>query len=170
MPENYRFSIASVNTWWLGVWDLVFETLPLKFNRDGARAGRVPKRWYTRRILEDEQDTVQVLCTRKLQILDRINAHMMTWYVRPCFRDPPTQIQSWRSARRKNAKKVDTRRILEDKQDTVQILYPRKLHILDRIQGHVCTNAIENLQFPVVEYLYRSCLSSNIRLGYIRSH
>jgi len=92
MPENYICSIASVHTWRLCVWDLVFETLPLKFNRDGARAGRMPERWHNRLILEDKQDTGQILYARKLQILDRIGAHMPTLCVRPCFRDPPTNI------------------------------------------------------------------------------
>ena len=45
------------------------ETLALKFNRDGARAGRMPKRWHTRLILEDKQDTGQIFYGRKVQIL-----------------------------------------------------------------------------------------------------
>ena len=61
---------------------------------DGAREGRMPKRWHTRLILEDKQDTGQIFYARKLQMLDRIGAHMTTLCVRPCFRDPPTQIQS----------------------------------------------------------------------------
>jgi len=32
-----------------------FETLPLKFNCDGVLTGKMPKRWHTRRILEDKQ-------------------------------------------------------------------------------------------------------------------
>ena len=55
-----------------------YETLPLKFNRDGARAGRMPTRWHTRLILEDKQDNGQIFYGRKLQILDRIGAHMTT--------------------------------------------------------------------------------------------
>jgi len=49
---------------------------------------------------------VHIFYARKLQILNRIGAHMTTFCARPCFRDPPPQIQSYLSARRQNAKKV----------------------------------------------------------------
>jgi len=99
----------------------------------------MPKRWHTRLILEDEQDTVQILYARKLHILDRIGAHMTTLCVRPCFRDPPTKINRDKAHAGRMPKRWHTRRILEDKQDTVQILYARKLQILNRIGAHMTT-------------------------------
>ena len=71
-----------------------FRDPPTKINRDKAHAGRMPRRWHTRLILEDKQDTVQIFYAKKLQMLDRIGAHMTTLCVRPCFRDPPTQTHS----------------------------------------------------------------------------
>ena len=38
----------------------------------------MPKRWHTRLILEDKQDTVQIFYGRKVEILDRIGSPMTT--------------------------------------------------------------------------------------------
>ena len=54
-------------------------------NRDGAHAGRMPKRWHTRLILEDKQDTGPIFYGRRLQILNCIGTHIPTLCVRPCF-------------------------------------------------------------------------------------
>jgi len=121
------------------VWDLVFETLTLKFNCDGARAGRMPKRWHTTLILEDKQDTGQIFYARKLQMLDRISAHMTTLCVRPCFRDPSTKINHDKAHAGRMPKRWHTRLILEDKQDTGQIFYAKKLQMLDHIGAHMTT-------------------------------
>jgi len=81
------------------------ETLALKFNRDGARAGRMPKRWHTRLILEDHKDTGQIFYGRKIQILNRIGTHMTTWCGRPYQETLPLKLNR-DGARRQNAKKV----------------------------------------------------------------
>jgi len=110
--DNYRFSIASVHTGQLGVWDLVFETPPLKFNCDWAHAGRMPKKSHTRLILEDQQDTGHIFHARKLQILNRIGAHMMAWCVRPCEETLPLKFNCDRARAGRMSKRWHTRLIL----------------------------------------------------------
>jgi len=99
----------------------------------------MPRRWHTRLILEDKQDTGQIFYARKLQMLDRIGSPMTTLCVRPCFRDPPTQINRDKAHAGRMPKRWHTRLILEDKQDAGQIFYARQLQMLDRIGAHMTT-------------------------------
>ena len=99
----------------------------------------MPKRWHTRLILEDEQDTRQIFYGRKLQILNRIGAHMTTWCVRPYEETLPLKFNRDGARAGKMPKRWHTRLILEDKQDNGQIFHARKLQILDRIGAHMTT-------------------------------
>jgi len=90
----------------------------------------MPKRWHTRLILEDKQDTGQIFYGRKLQILNRIGAHMTTWCVRPYEETLPLKFNCDGARAGRMPKRWYTRLILEDKQDTGQIFYGRKVQIL----------------------------------------
>jgi len=96
----------------------------------------MPKRWYTRLILEDKQDTVQIFYARKLQILDRIVPYMTTLCVIETF---PLKFNCDGVLTDKMPKRWYTRRILEDKQDTGPIFYGRRLQILNCIGTHIPT-------------------------------
>jgi len=116
-----------------------FRDPPTKINRDKAHAGRMPKRRHTRLILEDKQDTGQIFYAKKIQMLDRIGAHMTTWCVRPCFETLPLKLNRDGARAGRMPKRWHTRLVLEDKQDTGQVFYARKLQILNRIGAPMTT-------------------------------